>query len=82
MSAPAPKSPKSPKSTVVLGTSGWSFPDWVGPFYPPGTERGKMLGLYVREFSAVEVTSTYYRIPHWRRSRRSRKRRLRGSNSS
>lgn len=66
MSAPAPKSPKSPKSTVVLGTSGWSFPDWVGPFYPPGTERGNMLDLYVREFSAVEVNSTYYRIPHWR----------------
>jgi len=63
MSAPAPQ---SPKSKIVLGTSGWSFPDWVGPFYPPGTERGNMLDLYVREFPAVEVNSTYYRIPHWR----------------
>jgi len=51
---------------IVLGTSGWSFQDWVGPFYPPGTERSQMLDLYVREFPAVEVNSTYYRIPHWR----------------
>jgi len=51
---------------IVLGTSGWSFKDWVGPFYPPGTGRSHMLDLYVREFSAVEVNSTYYRIPHWR----------------
>lgn len=51
---------------IVLGTSGWSFKDWVGPFYPPGTERARMLDYYVREFPAVEVNSTYYRIPHWR----------------
>lgn len=51
---------------IVLGTSGWSFRDWVGPFYAPGTRRADMLDLYVREFAAVEVNSTYYRIPHWR----------------
>lgn len=51
---------------IVLGTSGWSFKDWVGPFYPAGTERAHMLGYYLREFPAVEVNSTYYRIPHWR----------------
>lgn len=48
---------------ILIGTSGYSFPDWVGPFYPPGTERGKMLDHYVRHFGAVEVNSTYYRIP-------------------
>jgi uncharacterized protein YecE (DUF72 family) len=51
---------------IVLGTSGWSFKDWVGTFYPQGTERAHMLGHYVKEFPAVEVNSTYYRIPHWR----------------
>ena len=48
---------------ILIGTSGYSFPDWVGPFYPPGTERGKMLDHYVRHFSTVEVNATYYRIP-------------------
>jgi uncharacterized protein YecE (DUF72 family) len=49
---------------IVLGTSGWSFRDWIGPFYPHGTDRSHMLDLYAREFAAVEVNSTYYRIPH------------------
>lgn len=48
---------------VVLGTSGFSFEDWVGPFYPIGTQRADMLGLYSRQFASVEVNATYYRIP-------------------
>jgi len=28
-----------PASKLRIGTSGYSFPDWVGPFYPPGTRR-------------------------------------------
>jgi uncharacterized protein YecE (DUF72 family) len=48
---------------ILIGTSGYSFPDWVGPFYPPGIERVRMLDYYVRHFPTVEVNSTYYRIP-------------------
>jgi uncharacterized protein YecE (DUF72 family) len=48
---------------ILIGTSGYSFPDWVGPFYPPGTDRRNMLDHYVRHFQTVEVNSTYYRIP-------------------
>jgi len=48
---------------ILIGTSGYSFPDWVGPFYPRGTESRQMLGFYVRHFATVEVNSTYYRIP-------------------
>ena len=48
---------------IRIGTSGYSFLDWVGPFYPPGIERGKMLDFYAREFQTVEVNATYYRIP-------------------
>jgi uncharacterized protein YecE (DUF72 family) len=48
---------------VVIGTWGFSFQDWVGPFYPPGTRAGGMLGHYAEHFSAVEVNATYYRIP-------------------
>ncbi len=47
-----------------VGTSGYSFADWVGSFYPPGTEKGKMLDYYKDYFNCVEINSTYYRIPH------------------
>jgi uncharacterized protein YecE (DUF72 family) len=48
---------------IRLGTSGYSFKDWVGPFYPLGTKPGEMLRFYAQHFSVVEVNSTYYRIP-------------------
>ncbi|MCK4411974.1 MAG: DUF72 domain-containing protein [Candidatus Eisenbacteria sp.] len=48
---------------IRVGTSGFSFPDWVGPFYPPGTRRGGMLDYYQRAFSTVEINATYYRLP-------------------
>lgn len=49
---------------IRIGTSGYSFADWVGNFYPPGIERGKMLDYYQKHFDTVEINSTYYRIPH------------------
>ena len=48
---------------ILLGTSGYSYPDWDGVFYPPGLARAKQLDFYVRQFKTVEVNSTYYRIP-------------------
>jgi uncharacterized protein YecE (DUF72 family) len=48
---------------ILLGTSGFSYPDWDGAFYPPGLPRAKQLDYYVRQFATVEVNSTYYRIP-------------------
>jgi uncharacterized protein YecE (DUF72 family) len=53
----------SERSPILLGTSGYSFPDWVGNFYPAGIDRSKMLDYYVRHFPAVEVNATYYRVP-------------------
>jgi uncharacterized protein YecE (DUF72 family) len=49
---------------IHVGTSGYSFADWVGPFYPAGTKSGDFLPYYARQFGCVEVNSTYYRIPH------------------
>jgi uncharacterized protein YecE (DUF72 family) len=49
---------------IWIGTSGYSFRDWVGPFYPPGIPSGKMLDYYATRFRAVEINSTYYRLPH------------------
>jgi uncharacterized protein YecE (DUF72 family) len=45
------------------GTAGWSYTDWVGPFYEEGTAQGDFVETYARHFPAVEVDSTYYRIP-------------------
>lgn len=52
-----------PGRRIFVGTSGYSFPDWVGPFYPPGTRSGDFLAHYARHFPAVEVNATYYRVP-------------------
>jgi uncharacterized protein YecE (DUF72 family) len=52
-----------PGRRIFVGTSGYSFPDWVGPFYPPGTRPGDFLPFYARHFGTVEVNSTYYRVP-------------------
>jgi uncharacterized protein YecE (DUF72 family) len=52
------------RSTIRVGTSGYSFDDWVGPFYPADVAKGKRLDFYAQHFSCVEINSTYYRIPH------------------
>jgi uncharacterized protein YecE (DUF72 family) len=48
---------------VWIGTSGYSYPDWVGPFYPPGTRPNRMLTSYVQHFPLVELNFTFYRPP-------------------
>jgi len=47
----------------VVGTSGYSFADWVGTFYPADTKTSGMFAQYVRHFDIVELNFTYYRIP-------------------
>jgi len=51
---------------IHIGTSGYSYDDWVGPFYPEGTPKNKFLDHYARQFGAVEVNYTYYRLPNAR----------------
>ena len=53
----------SPLARVRFGTSSFSWEDWVGPFYPPGTKPGDFLRYYATQFDVVEVDSTYYAIP-------------------
>ena len=50
-------------STVRIGTQGWNYDAWVGPFYPTGTRAGDFLTVYSRAFNTVEVDSTFYAIP-------------------
>lgn len=48
---------------VWLGTSGYSYSDWVGPFYPEGTRPNRMLAHYSRHFPLVELNFSFYRLP-------------------
>jgi uncharacterized protein YecE (DUF72 family) len=48
---------------IWIGTSGFSYPDWVGDFYPSGTRPRGMLAYYARQFPLVELNYTFYRPP-------------------
>ncbi len=48
---------------IRVGTSGWSYDDWVGPFYPQGAGKRDYLAHYASRFDVVEVDSTYYAVP-------------------
>jgi uncharacterized protein YecE (DUF72 family) len=48
---------------VWIGTSGYSYADWLGRFYPHGTPAARMFDCYVRRFPLVELNYTYYRPP-------------------
>jgi len=56
-------SPTVPTRIARVGTSGYSFKDWVGPFYPPGIRATDQLGFYARHFDCLEVNVSYYRVP-------------------
>ncbi len=47
---------------IYVGTCGYSYKDWVGPFYPHGMKNQEMLAYYARRFSAVEIDATYYNV--------------------
>ena len=50
-------------AVIRLGTQGWNYPAWVGPFYPAGTRAPDMLPVYARAFPTVEIDSTFYGAP-------------------
>lgn len=46
-----------------IGTSGWSYANWRGTFYPRGMRTGDWLGYYARHLASVEINATFYRLP-------------------
>lgn len=48
---------------VYTGTSGFSYKEWVGAFYPEGTKPADMLAYYATRLRAVEINNTFYRLP-------------------
>jgi uncharacterized protein YecE (DUF72 family) len=46
-----------------IGTSGWHYHHWRGPFYPEDLRPGDYLGFYRRKFHTVEINNSFYRLP-------------------
>ena len=46
-----------------VGSSGWSYPEWRGSFYPADAQPADFLRLYAERLGAVELNATYYRLP-------------------
>jgi uncharacterized protein YecE (DUF72 family) len=49
--------------SVHVGTSGWSYKEWKGSFYPADMKNDRMLSYYAERFDSVEVNNTFYRLP-------------------
>ena len=49
--------------TVFAGTSGYSYAEWKGPFYPARLPAAGMLRFYAERLPAVEINNTFYRLP-------------------
>ena len=50
---------------ILIGTSGYSYTEWVGPFYPEGTKQDTFLRYYASTFPTVELNFSYYRMPEY-----------------
>jgi uncharacterized protein YecE (DUF72 family) len=48
---------------VLVGTSGYNYPEWRGTFYPEKFSTDKMLAYYAARFPTVEINYTFYRLP-------------------
>lgn len=49
--------------SIYIGTSGWSYDHWRGPFYPPGLPAEERLSWYARQLATVEINNSFYRLP-------------------
>jgi uncharacterized protein YecE (DUF72 family) len=51
------------KGRFFIGTSGWSYEHWRGPFYPQDLKSAGWLPFYIEHFKTVEVNNTFYHLP-------------------
>jgi uncharacterized protein YecE (DUF72 family) len=47
---------------ILIGTSGYNYPEWKGTFYPPKTPSARMLEYYAQHLPSVEINYTFYRM--------------------
>lgn len=50
-------------SDLLIGTSGYDYPEWKGVFYPEDLKRKDFLSFYATQFNALELNNTFYNIP-------------------
>jgi uncharacterized protein YecE (DUF72 family) len=50
-------------ATVLVGTSGYGYVEWVGPVYPEGSRPDEFLSRYATMFPTVELNFSYYKMP-------------------
>ena len=48
---------------LFAGTSGYSYKEWKGPFYPDKLPADEMLRFYAQRLRTVEINNTFYRMP-------------------
>src|SRR5581483_5590290 len=48
---------------VLIGTSGWHYESWRGPFFPKGLPLKQQLEYYSRHFETTELNGVFYRTP-------------------
>jgi uncharacterized protein YecE (DUF72 family) len=54
---------RAPHQRVRIGTSGWHYDHWRGPFYPAALPPAHMLGFYAQRFDSVELNNSFYHLP-------------------
>ena len=50
-------------SDLLIGTSGYDYPEWKGVFYPEDLKRKDFLIFYATQFNALELNNTFYNMP-------------------
>jgi len=53
----------TPCGRILIGTSGWTYADWKGIFYPEGLAARRWFAYYATQFETVENNSTFYHLP-------------------
>jgi uncharacterized protein YecE (DUF72 family) len=48
---------------ILIGTSGWHYDSWKGPFYPAGLPVKAQLQYYASQFETAELNGVFYRTP-------------------
>jgi uncharacterized protein YecE (DUF72 family) len=61
--APTPARNRKAMARVLIGTSGWHYESWRGPFFPPGLPVKAQLQYYASQFPTAELNGVFYRTP-------------------
>lgn len=48
---------------MLVGTSGWQYPDWRGVLYPEGVPKRRWFETYAESFATIEINNAFYRLP-------------------